>query len=156
MRHDLRDVGGTPGGLAPFLIGLALFVAGLYLLFQQVDINGGYFSWGGGNAQDRSFGLTLLPLLVGIGVLFWDGSSKLGWILAGLGLLLIVVGIIANLQIHFRRTTLFDTLMILAMIAGGLGTIVRSFRPMGGKVQAGGDDRGRDDRDDRDPDDRAS
>ena len=55
MRHDLRDVGGTPGGLAPFLIGLALFAAGLYLLFQQVDVHGGYFAWGGGN-QDRSSG----------------------------------------------------------------------------------------------------
>jgi hypothetical protein len=130
MRHDLRDVGGTPGGLGMFLVGLAMAVAGLYLLFQQVDVYGGYYRWGSWN-QDRSFGLTLLPLLVGVGVLFWDGSSKVGWLLAGGGLLLLVVGIVSNLQIHFRRATLFDTLVILVLIVGGLGVVARSFRPVG-------------------------
>ncbi len=146
MRHDLRDVGGTPGGLGLFLFGLGLFAAGLYLLFQQVDVHGGYFHWGSvGN--DRSFGLTLLPLLIGVGILFWDGSSKVGWLLAGVGLLLIVVGIVSNLQIHFRRTTLFNTLLILVLIVGGLGTMARSFRPVGGG--GGGRRRRDDDRDDR-------
>jgi hypothetical protein len=74
MRHDLRDVGGTPGGLGPFLLGLGLFVAGLYLLFQQVDVHGGHLRWGSWGG-DRSFGLTLVPLLLGVGFLFWNGSS---------------------------------------------------------------------------------
>lgn len=131
MMHDLRDVGGTRGGLGPFLFGLGMLVAGLYLLFLQVDVHsGGYWrnGWGG----DRTFGLTLLPLLVGIGWLFWDSSAKLGWLLAGGGVLLIVVGVVANMQIHFRSTNLFNTLAMLVLIAGGIGVIARSMRASGG------------------------
>lgn len=138
MRHDLRDVGGTPGGLGSFLFGLGLFAAGIYLLFQQVDVHGGHFHWGGWN-QDRSFGLTVLPMLIGVGILFWNGSSIAGWLLTGGGLLLIVVGIVANMQIHFRRTTLWNTLVILVLIVAGLGLVVRSLRPARGRDADDGD-----------------
>ncbi|HVV83082.1 MAG TPA: hypothetical protein VHE35_08370 [Kofleriaceae bacterium] len=146
-------MGGTPGGLGLFLFGLAMLAAGLYLLFQQVDVHGGYFAWGGWN-RDRSFGLTLLPLLIGVGLLFWDGASKAGWLLAGGGLLLIVVGIVSNLQVHFRTTTLFNTLLILAFIAAGLGMMLRSMRPVRGRGRAApgdGGDGGERDGDDREP-----
>jgi len=135
--HDLRDVGGTPGGFGPFLVGLALLAAGVYLLFQQVDVHGGYWQWG--SSPDNTFGLTLIPLLVGVGILFYDGASKLGWVVAGLGLLIIVAGVVANLRIHFRTTSLWNAVSILALIAGGIGVIARSLRPAG---------RGREDRDD--------
>ncbi|MEZ4403622.1 MAG: hypothetical protein R3B06_26595 [Kofleriaceae bacterium] len=137
MAHDPRDVGGTSGGFGLFVVGLAMTIAGLYLLFRQVDVHGGYWHWGG--ADDRSFGLTLLPLLVGVGVLFWDGSSKLGWLLAGGGLLILVIGIIANMRIHLRTMSLYDTLVILVLVAGGLGVIARSLRAVG----SGRGDRGR-------------
>lgn len=129
MAHDLRDVGGTRGGFGMFVVGLAMAIAGLYLLFRQVDVHGGYWGWGG--SHDRSFGLTLLPLLAGVGVLFWDGSSKVGWLLAGGGLLILVVGIIANMRLHLRSMSLFDTLLILVLIAGGLGVVARSLRASG-------------------------
>jgi hypothetical protein len=142
--HDLRDVGGTRGGLGLFLVGAAMFVGGLYLLFQQIDVHGGYWRWGWGNNQ--TFGLTLIPLLGGIGVLFWNGSSRVGWALVGGGLLILVLGIIVNMQIHWRRTTLFDALMMLALIAGGLGLMARSLKPSGSPIGVGSNDgRRRDD-----------
>lgn len=141
--HDLRDVGGTPGGLGWFLGGLASLVVGVYLLLQHVTVHGGYWQWGWGG-RDGSFGLSLLPLLVGVGILFFDGRNKLGWLLAGGGLLIIIAGIIANLRIHFRPTTLWDTLIILVLIAGGIGAIARSLRPSG--IRARRDDADRDDR----------
>jgi hypothetical protein len=128
--HDLRNVGGTPGGLGMFLVGLAMLAVGVYLLFQQVDVHGGYWRWG--SSPDNTFGMTLIPLLVGVGILFYDGSSKIGWIVASLGLLIIIAGIVANMRIHFRTTSLWNTLLILALIAGGIGVIVRSLKPAGG------------------------
>ena len=136
MAHDLRDVGGTRGGFGMFVVGLGMAIAGLYLLFRQVDVHGGYWRWGGGD--DRSFGLTLVPLLAGVGVLFWNGSSKLGWGLVGGGLLILVIGIIANMRIHLRSMSLFDTLIILVLIAGGLGVIARSLRAVGGDGDGAG------------------
>jgi hypothetical protein len=136
--HDFRDVGGTRGGLGLFVVGAAMFIGGLYLLFQQIDVHGGY--WGGRWGNDSTFGLTMIPLLGGIGVLFWNGSSKVGWALTGAGLLILVLGIIANMQIHWRRTTLFEALLMLALIAGGLGLIARSLK---GASTGGGNNPGR-------------
>ena len=45
--------------------------------------------------------------------------------------LIIVVGIVANLHLYFRPTSLFDTLMILGLMAGGIGLVARSLRAQG-------------------------
>ena len=121
---DIKGAGGTPGGVWTFLAGLAMVVVGGYLLLNQVTVHSGFWSWFGGN----TFGLTLLPLLVGIGFLFFDARSAVGWVLTALGALIIVAGIIANLQIYFQPTSLYNTLIMLALVAGGLGLIVRSLR----------------------------
>jgi len=121
---DKRGAGGTPGGLGEFFAGLAMAAGGGYLLMQQVTVSSGFWTLWGYNA----FGFSLIPLLIGIGMLFFDGKSKFGWVLTGLGALVILLGIITNLTIFFRPTSLFNTLIILALLAGGLGLIVRSLR----------------------------
>jgi hypothetical protein len=128
--HDLRDVGGTPGGLGVFVLGLALAIVGGYLLLQQVDVHGGYWSWGL-DGRGRSFGITLIPLLLGIVLLFANGSSVIGKVLTYGGALIILAGIIVNLDIHFRTTSLFNTLVMLTLLVSGIGLVIRSVRPMG-------------------------
>ncbi|MFH1176434.1 MAG: hypothetical protein V1750_03425 [Acidobacteriota bacterium] len=122
---EIKGAGGTPGGFAAFFGGLAMVAVGGYLLLNQVTVHSGWWSWFSGNA----FGLTLVPLLVGIGFLFFDGRSKPGWVLTTLGALIIVAGIITNLRIYFRPTSLFNTLLMLGLMAAGLGLIARSLRP---------------------------
>jgi hypothetical protein len=119
-----RGAGGTPGGLGEFFTGLAMACGGGYLLLQQVTVSSGYWQLWGYNA----FGLSLIPLLIGIALLFFDGRSKLGWLLTAGGALIILLGIITNLTIFFRPTSLFNTLIILALLAGGIGLIARSLR----------------------------
>lgn len=135
---DFRNVGGTPGGTKTFLFGLIMAIAGGYLLLSQVTVHGGYWHWAG--AYGRSFGLTLIPLLFGIGILFFNGKSVIGWVLTGGGALLIVVGVIANMDIHFRQTSLFNTILILVLLVGGIGLIVRSVMPMTADGKPGGKD----------------
>lgn len=130
VKHEMRDVGGTRGGLGLFFVGLGLAVVGGYLLLQQIDVHGGYWrfgSWGGGT----SFGISLIPLLLGIGFLFYDAKSVAGWILTGGGALVLFAGIIANLTIYVRTTSLFNVLVMLGMLVAGLGLIARSLRPVG-------------------------
>jgi hypothetical protein len=119
-----RGAGGTPGGFGEFFLGLAMACGGGYLLLQQVTVSSGAWQLWGYNA----FGLSLIPLLIGIGMVFFDGKSKLGWVLTTLGALIILLGIITNLTIFFRPTSLYNTLIILGLLAGGIGLIARSVR----------------------------
>jgi uncharacterized protein len=119
-----KGAGGTPGGLGTFFGGAAMVVAGGYMLLTRVTVTSGFWSFGGYNA----FGISMLPLLVGIGVLFFNGRSRLGWALAIAGAIIIVTGVVANMRIFFQSTSLFDTLMILGLIAGGVGLVARAVR----------------------------
>ena len=120
----MRGAGGTSGGVGTFLVGLGMLVVGGYLLLTRVTVGSGTWLLWGYNA----FGVSLLPLLGGIGWLFYDGRSIGGWFLAGVGALIILAGILANLHIFFAPTSLFDTLVMLGLLAGGLGMIARSLR----------------------------
>lgn len=120
-----RGAGGTSGGVGEFLLGLGMSVAGAYLLTQRVTVTSGYWTMWGYNA----FGLSLLPLLFGIGLLFFNGRSIAGWLLTFAGVVIIFVGIIANLGIYFQPTSLFNTLVMLVLLAAGIGLIARSLRP---------------------------
>ena len=133
---DIHNVGGTPGGTRTFLLGLVMSVVGGYLLFQQVQVHGGYWYWPGLGGSGRSFGITLLPLLFGVGILFFDGRSFFGRVLVGGGALIILSGIIMNLDIHFRQTSLFNLLVMLVLLVGGIGLMVRAALPMEPKAVA--------------------
>jgi hypothetical protein len=123
--HRFSDVGGTPGGLGDFLIGFAMACVGGYLLSNQVSVVGSYWGFYG----PSTFGITLIPMLIGVGLLFWNGRSTIGRLLTIAGALFILAGVIANMHIYFQPTTLFNTLVMLILLVGGLGLIARSIRP---------------------------
>lgn len=130
-KRHFAGAGGTPGGIGEFFIGLVVAAIGFYLLFSQVQVHSSYWSFPmfGGGSGGRSFGISLIPLMFGIGILFVNGKSALGWFLAVGGLLFVFVGIIMNLDVHFRPTSLMSTLIMLGCIAAGLGLIVKGLRP---------------------------
>ena len=125
MEHETRirrGAGGTPGGLGQFFLGLAMTVAGAYLLTNYVVVTSGFWSVWGYNA----FGLSLVPLIIGIGLLFFNGKSVVGWLLLFVGVVVIFTGILLNLQIYFQPTSLFNTLIMLVLLAGGIGLVARA------------------------------
>jgi hypothetical protein len=121
------DVGGTSGGLGQVLGGLAMACAGGYLLTNQVVVTSSFWNLFGMNA----FGLTLVPMLVGVGFLFFNGKSVAGWLLTVAGAVFILAGVLTNLSVYFRPTSLFNTLLMLVLLAGGIGLVARSLRPHG-------------------------
>ena len=98
---------------------------GGFLITNQVTVVSSYWNFWGGN----SFGVTLLPMLFGVAILFWNGRSTIGWILTVAGALFIFAGIIANMHIYFRGATLFNTMVMLILLVGGLALVARSLRP---------------------------
>jgi hypothetical protein len=121
----MKGAGGTQGGVGRFFLGLLMAVGGAYLLTNQVSVSSGFWGWFG----PHTFGLTLVPLVVGIGLLFFDGKSRLGWALTAAGAVIIFLGILMNVRIYFEPTSLYNTLLMLVLLAGGLGLVARSLKP---------------------------
>ena len=110
--------------MGTFLAGCAMVVAGGYLLLARVTVTStGWRFWG-----VNAFGLSLVPMIIGIGLLFFNGKSLAGWALTAAGALIIVVGIIANMGIYLQPSSLFDTLVVLVLLAGGIGLVARSLK----------------------------
>lgn len=124
--------GGTAGGLKAFIIGSIMTISGGYMLTNQVQVRtSGFWShryglFGGFGVTP--FGATLVPFLIGIALLFYNGKSKPGWFLTGGSLLAILVGIITNLELYFQPTSLYVTLIMLVLFIGGIALVARSLR----------------------------
>lgn len=127
MTVAIKGAGGTPGGIGQFLIGFALAVAGGWLLTNQVVVSGGnWMLWG-----YNSFGLSLVPFILGVGMIFFNGRSVFGWLLLIAGLVIVIAGVIVNLRVYYLSTSLFNTLLILVLLFGGIGLIARSLKSQG-------------------------
>ena len=111
-------------GLAVFFLGLAMVIAGAYLITNRIVVVSGFWSLGGYSA----FGLSLLPLIIGIGILFFNGKSIAGWVLSFIGVVIIFTGVLMNLHIYFQATSLFSTIVMIVLLAGGIGLIFRATR----------------------------
>jgi hypothetical protein len=128
-RRGFEGAGGTTGGVGEFILGFVLTIAGAYLLTSQVMVTSGFWHWWGYSA----FGLTLIPLMIGVAWLFFDGRSMAGRLLTVAGGVIILAGIISHLEIYFRPTSLFNTMLMLVMLFGGLGLVARSLKPHGAR-----------------------
>jgi hypothetical protein len=128
---SFRGAGGTSGGLGRFFIGLAMMVAGGYLFLNAVHVSYSFhlgsrlFSVGGFHLTS---GMTLIPLIFGIGFIFYDARSVLGWGLTLASLIMLGVGIITSIHFRMRGMSAFDLIMILILLFGGIGLFLSSFR----------------------------
>jgi len=125
--NKLRNAGGTPGGIGEFVIGLIMAIAGAFLISNQVVVVSGFWSMWGYSA----FGLSMIPLIFGIGILFFNGKSIIGWLLLIIGVVVIIAGILVNLHVYFQPTSLFNTIIMIVLLAGGIGLIFRGLAPHG-------------------------
>lgn len=127
----LTEPGGTPGGISHFLGGCGLAGLGLYLLFSRVVVSaGGWWHGAFGVTMGPSGGLAVVlsPFVVGLALLFADGKSRFGWVMLLGSLVLLTVEILTSLRLHFQPTSLPLLLVMLGMVGGGVGLVVRSFR----------------------------
>lgn len=121
-----RGAGGTPGGVGEFFLGALLTGLGAYLFSTHVQVSTSFWHFRGGQ---NAFGPILILLVIGIGVLFFNGRSVIGWVLTIGGLGAIIVGVVMNLDVYFHPTTLLHTLLMFGSLGAGLGLVVKSLRP---------------------------
>ncbi len=127
----MQGAGGTEGGTGRFFMGLLMMVVGGYLFFQNIQVSLGfgfgyqYFSaWGVGITS----GYVVFPFLFGIGMIFYNASNILGWILAIGSLAMLAFGVIAQTRFHLHNMSAFELLTILVLLVGGIGLFLSSLR----------------------------
>jgi hypothetical protein len=125
----LKGAGGTEGGTLSFLVGFVMLVGGLYLLLSEMIVRPQFgfgapvFSYGGWSVTT---GMVFIPFLFGVGLIFYNAKSWLGWILTAGSLVALIFGVIANLNIRLSAMSAFDLVVILVLMVGGLGLLLRS------------------------------
>lgn len=130
----MRGAGGTPGGSWEFTIGLIMASAGMYMLLNSMVLHSG-FGMGVAIWTIRGVGLTsgamLIPFIVGIGLIFYNAKNPAGWVFAGGALTAVIVGVIMSLQISLRSMTMLEMIIIVVLLAGGLGLFAKSLTQSG-------------------------
>jgi len=125
------NAGGTPGGAGKFFLGLAMLIAGGYLFLSGIRVyhmfSFGYSLYNFGPVHLTS-GMILIPLIFGIGMIFYNARNPLGWLLFVGSLIAIVVGVIASIHFSLRGMSLFELLIILTLFIGGVGLFLSSLR----------------------------
>jgi hypothetical protein len=127
----MRGAGGTEGGIGRFFMGLIMMTAGGYLFLHNIHVSIGfglgyqYFSfWGMGITS----GMVLVPFVFGVGMIFYNSSNLLGWLLAAASLVMLGAGVIAQTRFQLQNMTAFDLLSILVLLVGGIGLFLSSLR----------------------------
>ena len=108
-----------------FLAGLGFFVLGVFLITQNTIVRTG-FSFGGlMGGYNPPFGLLLLPVIIGIIMLFAMDKQIFGWILIVFGIFTILLGLLMGLDIYFKPTTLYVVIFMFGCVAVGIGLMIR-------------------------------
>lgn len=111
--------------LLNFFLGLILLAVGVFMVFQCTDVQADWYTWHIGSWGMPS-GVVAIPLLIGIGLLFYNSKSIAGWIVATIGLAFILVTIIMSVHIRFRSTSLFNYILMFGSVLAGTGLLLRS------------------------------
>lgn len=130
------EPGGRPGGEIKFIIGVLLSGIGMWLFFDSVRLTTGHHGLissafggrdgGGGMGQTTSMAIILVPLFIGVIGLFFNVKQKWAWALTIIGILILSVEILSRMRPHFNVKASHAVLM-LVMIAGGLGLTLRAY-----------------------------
>ncbi|MBD3308912.1 hypothetical protein GF339_21050 [candidate division KSB3 bacterium] len=127
----MEGAGGTHGGIGRFFLGLIMIVAGGYLFLNAIRVTQHfhlrYTIYSFGSVRLTS-GMVLIPLIFGIGFIFYNYKNVFGWVLTGASLVMLGFGIISSIQFRLQNMSAFELIMILVLLIGGIGLFLSSFR----------------------------
>jgi hypothetical protein len=114
--------------LLQFLGGGSLFLYGWYLFFAQLIVSSPYRAYRYSRTPGGDwFAILILPLLIGIFLVFLNKLRTLGFYLVVFCVMGIAIGLIMKgMYFSFRPITLWNLLLMLVMIGGGGGMAIRA------------------------------
>lgn len=116
---------GTDHVLLHFFLGIILLAAGIFMITKNTYVGMNWYQWRFGGLGIPT-GAVILPLLVGIGLLFFNGKSIIGWIVTVIGAVIVILSIILSVEIRFATTNLYTFIIMFGCTFAGAGLLLRS------------------------------
>ena len=108
-----------------FVLGILSLGGGLFLIGQAVSVSsvwGMGFSIGGVSLPS---GLIIVPLLIGIGMLFYNHKGRAWKYVTGLGIVFILLAIVLSVRITVHRIKLFEFVLMFGFTVAGIAMLLR-------------------------------
>lgn len=122
-----NDSGGSKNSntLLHFFLGIILVGISIFMIFQCTTVSTVWHTWRIGSFGVPN-GAIVIPLLIGIGMLFYNSKSAIGLIVVILGVLFILVTLILSVQIQFETTSLYQYVLMFGSFMAGAGLLLKS------------------------------
>ena len=124
MRNNKGEAGNE---LVQFLMGLGMLACGVWFFLSKMTVGfhglGNYY-WGSTYLGRVPTGAIFVPLILGIILLFYK-PNIFAKIVTFLGALIIIASVILALKIDFATTRGYEFVVMLVLMFGGLGLLVR-------------------------------
>lgn len=124
MRNNKGEAGNE---LVQFLLGLGMLVCGVWFFLSKMTVGFhglGTYYWGSTYLGRVPTGAIFVPLILGIILLFYK-PNVFAKIVTFLGALIIIASVILALKIDFATTRGYEFVVMLVLMFGGLGLLVR-------------------------------
>lgn len=109
-----------------FYIGLLMMAGGIFFLLSKAVVYSNHFGFTIGGIT-LSSGIVVIPLMIGIVWLMNKPKSIFAKVLTLSGAVFIIASIMLSIRIMFTTTTYFDYVVMIVLLAAGLGLVIRTY-----------------------------
>lgn len=112
--------------LLSFFIGLLMLAGGLFMIFQNINVTsnwGGYFFHIGG--LHLANGMIMLPLIIGIAMLFLMKRKIFGWVVLSIGIVIVLLSVLLTTHLQWRTTNAYIFIIMFGLTAAGAGLVLK-------------------------------
>lgn len=101
--------------------------AGVFLFCNMVTVSTVWYNWGFLSFGRYNFtnGLVSVPLIIGLIMLFFNPKSAVPKVIIALGAIFLILTVIMSIQFRFEKTSLFNYILTIGMMAAGAGLVLR-------------------------------
>lgn len=115
------------GGTGIKAVGGIMMAVATLMILNRVQVSFGGVSFFGMGAA--GVGIIFLPLLIGIGLVFYNHKKKMHWYVAGGGIVFVILSLLMQVKLYFSNASLLEIVTMFALFFGGAGVLAKAFFP---------------------------
>lgn len=131
-----------------YIMGIALMFIGAYMLLSHIQLTGfqsmgfrsSLYSFSAGRYPlSVTTGTIFIPFILGVIWLFYDSSKLWGWLIAGISIVALILGVIMKMKLTMSSVSAFDASTMLVLMFGGFGMFLSAHKKTKNDKKESGD-----------------